>query len=1803
VALLLATVALTAVPGRAAPPPLAFGTASPYDALLPFETPYPTADLVHHLTGAPAAADCAPGFTVCNDQFLGHSVSYAGRPVTVDGVAGSAPFAIRDEEGGADLSAHHRGPVLVFDHTTHGQEIQLFDVDLRAARPELGEIPSRPPGLTVALWYRRPTAPPTPALVPLFVLEGPGTIYLGDAHNLSLVLRDGVPLLVTGDGDKLDQPNLLVDDDAIDHSLYQQRVDDGLWHHVALNLQLVCHRGSGYAANDCSRRSMALTSDGGVSLPDQVYYARLTVDGTPRAETYFALPPWVELTGDGPVYHLVEFRGARIGSYRLPTQAPGEPAPDLTPWIGQANAVDLDTGAPRLATWGELDDVFVFERSLSVDEINRLRARVEAGLRLLATPYGGEGLPTIGEPVAELARTDGYTAPNQSLTAASLDGPTALVGAGDLRREGVDAGPFSAFTVLGWLRPVAGADSTVILRTLAAEAGTDAPFAVGSRLLGPERRVVFGPWIDAGGVPNDVERRSASLDVDTGYAWNEWVSFAHLQRHGVHEAMLGAHRVPRRACESFGCPPIPGVAAVTAAGVPGAPFLGLDHAGGAGLEWAWLALFDHVMTPAEQLAYAAAGPQFWALRDPASATGGYSVFTPEARYEDYAGEGLAVPTRYTALETGAAYGGSAPFTFVARFALEVPAGGFAHGWYPIARRAASFAEGAGADVEIRLFCEGSTCSAVGIVTIAEDDAGDDVFVFERPLLPTPIEGSQTLHTLGVSWAPGREATTTSNGALVRARSRLAVDGETVDFDAVSITTEESAFINARIPLGDPGIADQASDEWHWRIGGEHFDVVEARLYGRAIEHVDDIATLCRPEDCGGQRCADIGELANAAAVGSRTCYDCAPGYLPIAHGADGQPSECLPGLSFGETCGGPNDSLCATGDCDCVYGGLLCSCTTTDAALAEHRCAVLGLETVTVPSANPEALPDSYTCGGCRTGYAPVVGTGVPGAPDYQCAWAPTLEAGAPCDADAECLSGGCVEQIVGYDYGVSGHVEASTAKLHDSINCGIHYSTNDTFQWEWASLNPTTQTPRRCAARTATECARLGQVAEERSSLVDGVIPVTYEVCGAGQLQCAEGFRQSWDVLSAQACSTLWAATYAPNGPTTFAQADAAYDVLQNCSAAPPHHYGQKPRWDVPAWRQDLTQLTALDAPRDRLLDVLWGALVGTPPPSASGRTYTPAELSELEARGVGPKLLTFITRPDLRQQMIQDDGPFLPLANCGSFSRSHTSYDSDGSVTGALSPATWAYPGRLAPDQTAFDPRDSNTISCAAKRQDDGAPCPLAGYTGALTGHAFCKSRYCAVDTHLCTTGGRTFEQLRGNGRNDHNTGKQGVSFGVIRCDSSNLSIFQDCDATVLDNVCGDQQDNDGDGLTDAADPDCGATETRVEIGGQLVSVELRESLADDGECDNGIDDDGDGQTDSADTDCDPKRGLWLGEQPPCPGGSNDGNWRYTADLSQTYSLCLFGHRFPSVPLLENDVDIDHSRGAACGSSSLATKILGIKVNIPARPLTECHANFEIDPVCAELGGDNNLSVSAGCSVTAPHEFLIGNALQPPTAKVCVPLDKLPGIGPALDKARFERDFQLGPVPIHAEIALTLDVCVEAFLGLSADADGQGLPKVELKPVVAIGAEARAGIGKKAGKFAEAFVGVRLALTFVSLSFPVTFATTLELSCYDSSITAGDARVSCGPGSKVTLDLVFSVNVKLALEILSGAMGLIAELKAGPVSLGKSIDLFKWGGIVFTKELARTTLGRYKLDFEFDPVLHLGGGEARPICDGECQ
>ena len=220
-------------------------------------------------------------------------------------------------------------------------------------------------------------------------------------------------------------------------------------------------------------------------------------------------------------------------------------------------------------------------------------------------------------------------------------------------------------------------------------------------------------------------------------------------------------------------------------------------------------------------------------------------------------------------------------------------------------------------------------------------------------------------------------------------------------------------------------------------------------------------------------------------------------------------------------------------------------------------------------------------------------------------------------------------------------------------------------------------------------------------------------------------------------------------------------------------------------------------------------------------------------------------------------------------------------------------------------------------------------------------------------------------------------------------------------------------------------------------------------------------------------------------------------------------------------------------------------------------------------------------------------------PNFTYCIPLDDEEGGADALPEKK--KVILAGPVPITIGIGLTLDPCVTAAFGFSDNGartslSQSGLPQLEVTPSIAIGVEASAGVGAEesagGGMAFGASVGVKIALTIIELRFPIRWGMQLA----DGTDKAGNVV----PG---LFKLQTYVSLSIAIEILSGWMGLYVSLSLGPFGLEWTLKLFGWTGIAFQAPLVDPiTADLMTIDFRAALNAALAGQQvpAKPACNG---
>lgn len=313
-------------------------------------------------------------------------------------------------------------------------------------------------------------------------------------------------------------------------------------------------------------------------------------------------------------------------------------------------------------------------------------------------------------------------------------------------------------------------------------------------------------------------------------------------------------------------------------------------------------------------------------------------------------------------------------------------------------------------------------------------------------------------------------------------------------------------------------------------------------------------------------------------------------------------------------------------------------------------------------------------------------------------------------------------------------------------------------------------------------------------------------------------------------------------------------------------------------------------------------------------------------------------------------------------------------------------------------------------------------------------------------------------------------------------------------------------------------------------------------------------------------------------------DPNPRYTATVSQRYVPCVLGTRFPPVDIFSMDIVLDR-KDPNCGSEKVTARILGYKINAPKM---EGAANCSL--VSTSVSADANVCFT-GPSCTSSPEAALGNLDQAlswsnlmPGFRVCIPADAIGVKLPEKSKTFFE-----AVVPIRVGIGLTLDPCLGASMGFASN----GLPQVEIKPSIGVGVDARAGVGfgDDDGDLFEASAGAKLSLTLANLSFPIRWLFSID-----------DVKRPNGTTVAGLFDLNLRRKISLELDILSGWMGLYAELTVGPFGLDWEYPIFKWTGIFLSVDLSNKSLAKWRLDFQaaFNAALAAGQAQNVATCNG---
>jgi alpha-tubulin suppressor-like RCC1 family protein len=478
-------------------------------------------------------------------------------------------------------------------------------------------------------------------------------------------------------------------------------------------------------------------------------------------------------------------------------------------------------------------------------------------------------------------------------------------------------------------------------------------------------------------------------------------------------------------------------------------------------------------------------------------------------------------------------------------------------------------------------------------------------------------------------------------------------------------------------------------EWH-----------NLRLYGRAVTDVELQRLVAGSCDAVG--CGDVGQTCEAGSQTVPVCAGCATGTQLEATGTVG--GQCIAKLAFFQAC--KSDTQCATGlcangrcadksastTCKAACGALGRNCLQINKALGSWSCSATCKDYYRAPAENPET---------------------------DACLWAPQLEQGDPCADHSECKSGLC--EVVGdlkYAASVNWTPGCQAGKCvgftdgGKPLACGSRpngYFQGDTCPPLAAGAAIADLKAKRCAAETVEQCQ-----AEHRAPSVKpgasmaGTDAVSCPNCDATMYAGKPIWIKGWSVMAPEVCKKL--------------------------------HGNLVWRWI--AWKAAWNDLDT--EPTFPLFQKFY---------FNQDKPMTLAQVSQLEAEGVGPEVIAFMKGDDeLRAQMRQKYGRFW-LGDCA-----RTEFDV------GLSPGKFVEDPKTGKseflsEQTLTSPYfdgTANKLVCVANKFPNGSECPPPGSNATdAQADSFCTSGFCARDTHKCDDGEGRLEENEAADRADGQDG----------------------------------------------------------------------------------------------------------------------------------------------------------------------------------------------------------------------------------------------------------------------------------------------------------------------------------------------------------------------------------------------------------------------------------------------------------------
>jgi alpha-tubulin suppressor-like RCC1 family protein len=979
----------------------------------------------------------------------------------------------------------------------------------------------------------------------------------------------------------------------------------------------------------------------------------------------------------------------------------------------------VNVAGDQLAAIAHLDDVFVYDRALSEDEIGGLIAKRQEGVlrvwpvmdqaRVVASGIG----MTTGKALSSSVVAPNLTGPNDPLSLAATWKALNLVGTATYAPSVADAdlGPLPDFTFLGWVRTSTLTAGKPLMRLLL-DKTPQATIAVGS---GCKNRAVTA-FTGTTQVP-------AAVACEHGLAENEWAFVALVQTGATQSVYVDGYRVGTQTLTA---------ATPLFAGATGQQVRTFEAGGG--VELGWATLFGRALGDAELDAWRGQGPQVWLdgmrynaegklnLRDYANfhnnSDGAWNLDRPRLRKTD--------SSDFTGAD------GPGPLT--------LDDGGLAHVTVPARGRFRRLdAQGVQAfSWAGRVQLTGTTPASLSLIRLNEGDVGlanrfSATLVCPRTGNAIACRVDFAGRTLKGGWAQWssetRGAKLTSASQTFELAVALAFDGTAprVAFGTNGLTAQGKLVLPpvkvkvAVTPAGpDPSPGQAASATAYFSLlspAGKSLTFSSFRLYSRALSDLE-LTRLC-DQDCATVGCAAAG----------RVCSPGKAGALPVCAACDGKHVEaasdlgatCVQRLPFFAPCA--VDAQCVSDFCSnqsgrCAYKTVTPECQKT--------CGDLG-RTCIVAAAN---FPDTKhtTCSKtCKTYFEPPTVQ-----PDTgQCVWTPTAEAGEVCLDDLQCkITAKCVKNTEPI-YQVS--VDWSPA-------CGGGKCPT----WLGVDKKPLT-----CDKKLDMSYLPTGK---GPSSSTGGVCPAVATASSKdGQRgRCAGG--------AAPDCTAIHRQTKLLKG------AGAGGADVAVCGECDPTQYSGKPMW-VKRWRLMSPQLCKTmvhNGVANRMLglpgieymgdNIESGPMAMLALDKPMNYIVKPKDVADMIAKGMGPELVDMVFDKGALAQWSQTY-PFFGFADC--FNKE---FKKGGMLDAVQSPF--------------FDPEVNHQV-CAPNQYPDGTPCPPEGVDIKLADQ-FCQSGFCARDTHVCEEGYGRLDDTSAGDKKDQQDSEEG-DISPVRLVQRNVTTAQ--------------------------------------------------------------------------------------------------------------------------------------------------------------------------------------------------------------------------------------------------------------------------------------------------------------------------------------------------------------------------------------------------------------------------------------------